>query len=208
MFFILFFETRSLTESGTHQLARLAGLQDPEICLLLLAPHWPTDVHHRAEFFLSSEGPASGPHAGAASALPTKPSIARAPASNCLRSVNAIPNQRSAQTPFLVLVDPYLAPRVSQRLWWNLGDSGSQWDDQPLGLATEQKQTLRAKYRLGNRKGKTYFLPVHFSNRLLPLPPSAAGSAWSCSENLIKSHSAEHAEFQEARKPFLSLEVV
>lgn len=86
-FFILFFETRSLTEPELTNWVRLAQ-QGPGICLLHPFLHRAVAVHHSAEVFLSSEDSDSGPHACMASALPTKPSQEPQHATFCVLSLS------------------------------------------------------------------------------------------------------------------------
>lgn len=55
--------------------------------------------------------------------------------------------------------------------------------------------------------GRKNLFPPDLFQSCLPLSQSAESAAWSCSENLIRSHGAKHIEFQEAAK-LLPLEVV
>ena len=55
--------------------------------------------------------------------------------------------------------------------------------------------------------GRKNIFPPSLFESCLPLSQSAESTAWSCSENLMRSHSAEHIEFQEAGK-LLPLELV
>lgn len=48
--------------------------------------------------------------------------------------------------------------------------------------------------------GKEKYTSPSLFQRCLALSQSAESTAWSCLENLIRSHSAEHIEFQEAGK--------